>query len=89
MVDERAHAVEADVELPRADFLAEAATPVLYVLTKIDKLNRSGRQAALESVRRELEAPSDQVLATSARTREGLDTLVESIFALVNPVEAP
>lgn len=69
-------------------FLAEAGTPVLYVLTKIDKLNRSGRRAAVDSVRRELEAPADQVLATSSRTREGLESLVESIFALVHPVEA-
>jgi GTP-binding protein len=69
-------------------FLAEAETPVLYVLTKMDKLNRSGRRAAVDSVRRELEAPADQVLATSSRTREGLESLVESIFALVHPVEA-
>lgn len=69
-------------------FLAEAGTPVLYVLTKIDKLNRSGRRAAVDSVRSELEAPADQVLATSSRTREGLESLVESIFALVHPVEA-
>jgi GTP-binding protein len=69
-------------------FLAEAGTPVLYVLTKMDKLNRSGRRAAVDSVRRELEAPADQVLATSSRTREGLESLVESIFALVHPVEA-
>lgn len=66
-------------------FLARRDTPVLYVLTKIDKLNRAGRRAAVDRVRRDLDAPADQVLATSARTREGLDTLIESIFALVNP----
>jgi GTP-binding protein len=65
-------------------FLADAGTPVLYVLTKIDKLNRRGRAAALEQARRELEAPEDQVLATSARTREGLDDLVESVLSLVS-----
>lgn len=64
-------------------FLAEAGTPVLYVLTKIDKLNRTERREAVEGVRRELEAPADQVLATSARTREGVDDLVESVLALV------
>jgi len=66
-------------------FLAEQRLPVLYVLTKIDKLNRAGRQAAVASVRSDLEAPADQVLATSARTKEGLDTLIESVFALVHP----
>jgi GTP-binding protein len=69
-------------------FLAASGTPVLYALTKIDKLNRAGRRAAVDAVRRDLEAPGDQVLATSSRTREGLESLVESIFALVNPVEA-
>ena len=71
-------------------FLADVGTPVLYVLTKIDKLNRSGRKQALETVRTDLDAPADQVLATSARTKEGLDALVESVFALIHsdPVEA-
>ncbi|NNK47692.1 MAG: GTPase ObgE, partial [Gemmatimonadetes bacterium] len=61
---------------------------VLYVLTKIDKLNRAGQRDAVDAVRRDLEAPADQVLATSARTREGLETLIESIFALVTPEPA-
>jgi len=71
-------------------FLAEQEIPVLYVLTKIDKLNRTGGRAAVDAVRRALDAPADQILATSARTREGLETLIESVFALVtpDPVEA-
>ncbi len=87
-MDSRRGVLPADRRL--LSFLAEQGTPVLYVLTKIDKLNRSGQKAALQAVRRELEAPADQVLATSARTKEGLDSLVESVFALVNsdPVEA-
>jgi GTP-binding protein len=64
--------------------LADSETPVLYVMTKIDKLNRKGRKEALHRVRQDLEAPDDQVLATSARTREGLDDLVESVLALVS-----
>jgi len=66
-------------------FLADHQIPALYVLTKIDKLNRAGQRAAAEAVRRDLDAPADQVLATSARTREGLDSLIESVFALVVP----
>lgn len=71
-------------------FLSEIGTPVLYVLTKMDKLNRAGRKAAVEKVRGELDAPEDQVLATSARTREGLEDLVGSVLALVgqDPGEA-
>ena len=88
LLDSRRGVLPADQRL--LSFLAEHEIPVLYVLTKIDKLNRSGRKSATASVREELEAPGDQVLATSARTREGLDTLIESIFALVapDPVEA-
>ena len=71
-------------------FLAEQEIPALYVLTKIDKLNRAGGRAAVDAVRRDLDAPADQVLATLARTREGLETLIESVWALVtpDPVEA-
>lgn len=83
LVDSRRGVLPADQRL--LSFLAEQETPVLYVLTKIDKLNRSGQRAAVDAVRRELEAPADQVLATSARTREGLDALVESIFSIVTP----
>ncbi len=82
LLDSRRGVLPADRRL--LDFLAGVGTPVLYVLTKIDKLNRAGRKAAVELVRRELEAPADQVLATSARTKEGLDVLVESIFGLVH-----
>jgi GTP-binding protein len=83
LMDSRRGVLPADQRL--LSFLAEQETPVLYVLTKIDKLNRSGQRAAVDAVRRELEAPADQVLATSARTREGLDALVESIFSIVTP----
>lgn len=88
LLDARRGVLPADQRL--LSFLAEQETPVLYVLTKIDKLNRAGQRAAVEAVRSALEAPADQVLATSARTKEGLDSLVESIFALVtpDPVEA-
>ena len=83
LMDSRRGVLPADRRL--LSFLAEHGVPVLYVLTKIDKLNRSGRKAATAAVRADLEAPADQVLATSARTREGLDSLIDSIFALVAP----
>lgn len=58
--------------------------PTLFVLTKIDKLNRSGRVSALREVRSALGAPEDQVLSTSARTKEGMSALEESLLALVD-----
>ncbi|MBT8478236.1 MAG: ribosome biogenesis GTP-binding protein YihA/YsxC [Gemmatimonadetes bacterium] len=86
LMDSRRGVLPADQRL--LSFLADQETPVLYVLTKIDKLNRAGQRDAVDAVRRDLAAPADQVLATSARTREGLETLIESIFALVTPEPA-
>jgi GTP-binding protein EngB required for normal cell division len=75
--------VDSDRQL--LDVLALAGVPALYVLTKIDKLNRAARKTVRAAVMRDLQAPADQVLLTSARTREGLDELLESILALVEP----
>ncbi|MFQ5745588.1 MAG: ribosome biogenesis GTP-binding protein YihA/YsxC [Gemmatimonadota bacterium] len=66
------------------DILGDTEVPTLFVLTKIDKLNRSRRAAALRDVRAELGVPADQVLGTSARTKDGLSELEESVFALVD-----
>jgi len=65
-------------------YLAETGIPVLFALTKTDKLNRSGRRAALESLRQALDVDADQTLATSAKTGAGLDTLWQSLRALVD-----
>jgi GTP-binding protein len=81
LLDARRGVMKADRRL--LGYLGELEIPALFVLTKIDKLNRAGRKRAEQEVRHSLEAPEDQVLATSARTREGLDGLTESIYALI------
>lgn len=73
-----------DIDRQLISYLSELGLPALYVLTKIDKLNRAGRTRAVNEVREELDAPADQVLGTSARTGEGVDQLIETVFALVN-----
>lgn len=70
------------------DFLASLAIPALFVLTKIDKLNRRERRDAIRDARSVLELPEDQLLATSARTGEGTDSLAESIRVLVREARA-
>jgi len=82
LLDARRGVMDADRQL--LQYVAGGQIPVLFVLTKIDKLNRSGRARAVQAVRRELGLPEDQVLATSARTGEGVETLVESVYALVD-----
>ncbi len=82
LLDARRGVMDADRQL--LDYVSGGQIPVLFVLTKIDKLNRSGRARAVREVRRELGLPEDQVLATSARTGEGVGTLIESLYALVD-----
>jgi len=65
------------------DFLAARETPALIALTKTDKLNRSGRREAIRKVREQIGIDEDQLVATSARTGEGLDTLWESMQGLL------
>jgi GTP-binding protein len=80
LLDARRGVQEADRQL--LDYLAASEIPVLIVLTKIDKLNRSGQARAVGQVRDQLDLPTDQVLATSARTGQGVDSLRESLLAL-------
>ena len=83
LLDARRGVQAADRQL--LDYLGENGIPVLVVLTKIDKLNRSGQARAISEVRKSLDLPSDQVLATSARTGQGVETLRESLLALFEP----
>lgn len=72
-----------DDDAQMVDYLARLKIPALFVLTKIDKLNRGEREEALGKARKALGVPEDQLLATSALTGEGTDTLLESLEALV------
>ncbi len=73
-----------EVDRQLLEYLSSDEIPVLVVLTKIDKLNRSGRSQAVSDVTNQLGIPADQVLATSARTGEGVDLLTQSLLALVD-----
>ncbi len=81
LIDARRGAAPDDRRM--VEYIAHAGTPALVVLTKIDKLPRSERGALVRQVGEELGVPEDQVVATSARTREGVSTLLDSIDALV------
>lgn len=70
-------------------YLAELGTPTLFVLTKADKLNRSGRAKAAEKARKQLGIDEDQILVTSGKTGLGVRTLWESVLALVEEGAAP
>ena len=82
LIDSRHGVTKTDQQL--IEFLMRVEVPLLFVLTKIDKLNRAGRQRAVASLRAALEVPEDQVLATSARAREGTQDLLASLEHLVD-----
>lgn len=82
LIDARRGLLAQDEQL--LGWLAALKIPALFALTKIDKLNRSGRKKAEDALRRDLDLPADQVIATSAHSGEGVDTLRESLFALVD-----
>lgn len=71
------------------EYLERLGTPTLFVLTKADKLNRTGQRRALDKLQRTLGADEDQILITSARTGLGVGELWDSILALLEQPVRP
>ena len=67
-------------------FLEEHQTPVMLVLTKIDKLNRSAVPARLGEIAAGIGIETEQIIPFSAVTGEGRDDLAASIMALMSVV---
>ncbi len=83
LIDARRGLLEQDEQL--LGWLGELQIPALLALTKIDKLNRSGRARAARDLREALGLPADQLVSTSSVTGEGVDTLRDSLFGLLDP----
>ena len=65
------------------DVLVEGGTQVLAALTKGDKLSQARRHAREAALREALALPEDQVVVTSAVTKDGIVELREAIEELV------
>ncbi len=63
------------------DTLAAAGVPVLAALTKGDKLPKGQRVRRLAALREALSLDADQVIVTSARSREGIADLQAAVGA--------
>jgi GTP-binding protein len=81
LVDARRDPTDADLGM--IDYLATLQVPVLVILTKIDKIGASKRQAVVERAAAELGLDLDQVLPFSSVTGEGREDLLDSIEALL------
>lgn len=70
-----------DVEFQ--ELLSRSGVSVLAVLTKADKVTRTGMAAAVDARARELGIPIDQIQAVSANTRDGIAELGAAILGSV------
>ena len=64
-------------------YLAEVGHPVLFVLTKSDKLRPQRRKATIAEVTESLGVEGSQVIAFSALSGEGVEELRESVGSLI------
>jgi GTP-binding protein len=68
-------------------YLAEVGIPVLFVLTKADKLRQQRRKAAVTEIGRQLGVDDSQVIPVSALSGEGIDELRAALAALLGEGE--
>jgi len=66
------------------EVLAERSRPSLVVLTKADKLSRPEQRRSLSKRARELGIDEEEILLTSATSRQGIEALTQSIQRAVN-----
>jgi GTP-binding protein len=82
LVDVRTGPTEDD--LRSVEYLAELGIPVLFVLTKSDKLSRTKRDVAFARALGALQADAEQAILFSSLSGEGRDELLETIEGLLS-----
>ena len=83
LIDVRTGPTEDDVKA--IEYLAELGLPVLFVLTKSDKLKKLAREAQVAKIVHKLGVDADQVIPFSALKGDGRDDLLETLEALLFP----
>ncbi len=71
-------------DLEMANLLASRGVPVLVAVTKADKLSRGPRRERVDAILGAVGVPEEQCVVTSARTREGVQELRESVLSLLD-----
>lgn len=74
-------------DLRSVDYLAELGIPVLFALTKSDKLAATKRKEAVTRTVAALDIHPDQAIAFSALKGDGRDELLDSLGALLFPAD--
>jgi GTP-binding protein len=76
-----------DEDVRSVDYLAELGLPVLFVLTKVDKLNAREREKLIPKAIQTLGVDKDQVILFSSTKGTGRDELMEALASLLFPAE--
>ncbi len=76
-----------DEDVRSVDYLAELGIPVLFVLTKVDKLNAREREKLIPKAIQTLGVDKDQVILFSSTKGTGRDELMEALASLLFPQE--
>jgi len=76
-----------DEDVRSVDYLAELGVPVLFVLTKVDKLNAREREKLIPKAIQTLGVDKDQVILFSSTKGTGRDELMEALGSLLFPEE--
>lgn len=76
-----------DEDVRSVDYLAELGIPVLFVLTKVDKLNAREKEKLIPKAIKTLGVDPDQVILFSALKGTGAEELLETLGALLFPQE--
>jgi GTP-binding protein len=74
-----------DEDVRSVDYLAELGIPVLFVLTKVDKLNAREREKLIPKAIQTLGVDKDQVILFSSTKGTGRDELMEALGSLLFP----
>jgi len=77
LIDTRRDPLPMDLELVRG--LREAGIPVQCVATKVDKLKRTERRKQLAAIRQAFELEDNELIAFSAKKREGREQIWDAI----------
>jgi GTP-binding protein len=75
-------------DLKSVDYLAELGVPVLFALTKADKLGKTEREKAFAKAVKKLGIDADQAIPFSSPKGDGREELLETLESLLFP-EAP
>jgi GTP-binding protein len=80
LLDARHDPTAEDLEM--IDFLSELGAPVLFAITKIDKVKKSEQARRIEEIARKIGVEADQLIPFSAVTGEGRDELAAAVVSL-------